>query len=66
MAKKEVINNNVQPITLKDKEIKEKIENGILEEVSLKDFKAPNITTYLIYHQNYDIKRFIENRFDNE
>ena len=45
--------------------VKEKIENGILEEVSLKDFKAPNITTYLIYRQTYDVKRFIENRFDN-
>jgi len=30
----------------------------------LKDFTAPKVTTYLIYRQNYDVKRFLENRFD--
>ncbi|MBR1975491.1 MAG: LysR family transcriptional regulator [Clostridia bacterium] len=43
---------------------KEKLENGALEEVTLKDFTAPNVTTYLIYRQNYDVKRFLENKFD--
>ena len=43
---------------------KEKLESGALEEVTLKDFTAPNVTTYLIYRQNYDVKRFLENKFD--
>ena len=46
------------------KMVKEKIDAGILEEVKLKDFAAPNVTTYLIYRQSYDAKRFLENRFD--
>jgi LysR family transcriptional repressor of citA len=46
--------------------VKEKLESGVLEEVSLKDFTAPNVTTYLLYRQNYDISRFLENRFDKE
>ena len=44
--------------------VKDKIELGTLEEVSLKDFTAPKVTTYLIYRQGYDIKRFLENKFD--
>jgi len=44
--------------------VKDRLENGEFEEVSLKDFEAPNVTTYLIYRQSYDIKRFLENRFD--
>ena len=44
--------------------VKDKLENGTLEEVHLKDFTAPKVTTYLIYKQNYDIKRFLENKFD--
>ena len=44
--------------------VKDKLQDGSLEEVSLKDFTAPKITTYLIYRQNYDIKRFLENKFD--
>ena len=44
--------------------VKERLENGDLEEVSLRDFKAPNVTTYLIYKQNYDVNRFLQNRFD--
>lgn len=43
---------------------KEKLESDALEEVTLKDFTAPNVTTYLIYRQNYDVKRFLENKFD--
>ncbi len=44
--------------------VKEKLETGVLEEVSLKDFTAPKVTTYLIYRQNYDVKKFLENLFD--
>ena len=44
--------------------VKEKIEGGELEEVTLKDFSAPNVTTYLLYRQNYDVKKFLENKFD--
>lgn len=46
--------------------VKDKIEKGILEEVSLKNFSAPNVTTYLIYRQDYDVKRFLNNQFDTE
>ena len=44
--------------------IKDKLEDGTLEEVPLKDFKAPNVTTYLIYRQGYDVSNFLENKFD--
>ena len=44
--------------------IKDKIDNGILEEVKLTDFTAPNVTTYLLYKQDYDVKKFLENKFD--
>ncbi len=44
--------------------VKDKLESGVLEEVALKDFTAPNVTTYLIYRQEYDVKRFLENKFD--
>ena len=44
--------------------VKDKIESGTLEEVKLKDFIAPNVTTYLIYRQGYNVKRFLENKFD--
>ncbi len=44
--------------------IKDKLESGVLEEVYLKDFTAPNVTTYLVYRQNYDVKRFLENKFE--
>ena len=44
--------------------VKDKLESGELEEVVLKDFTAPNVTTYLIYRQEYDVKRFLENKFD--
>ena len=48
------------------KMVKSKLEDGLLEEIKLNDFTAPNVTTYLIYRQNYDIGRFLENRFDEE
>ena len=50
---------------LPHKLIKDKLENGELEEVRLKDFTAPKVTTYLLYRQGYDITRFLENRFDD-
>ena len=46
------------------KMVKERLENGILEEVQLIDFIAPDITTYLIYKQNYDVSKFLQNKFD--
>ena len=45
--------------------VKDKLESGALEEIKLLDFSAPNVTTYLIYRQGYDVKRFLENRFDS-
>jgi hypothetical protein len=45
--------------------VKEKLDNGELEELSLNDFEAPVVTTYLIYRQSYDVKQFLENRFDS-
>lgn len=47
------------------KMVKDRLEKGTLEEVALQDFTAPNVTTYLIYRQGYDVKRFLENKFDN-
>ena len=44
--------------------IKDKIESGDLEEIALKDFTAPKITTYLIYKQGYDVSKFLENKFE--
>lgn len=44
--------------------VKDKLDDGALEEVALTDFTAPNVTTYLIYRQDYDVKRFLENKFD--
>lgn len=44
--------------------VKDKLEDGTLEEVKLADFTAPNVTTYLIYRQGYDVKQFLENKFD--
>ena len=32
--------------------VKDKLDSGELEEVKLKDFTAPNVTTYLIYSSN--------------
>lgn len=44
--------------------VKDQLQAGTLEEVTLKDFTAPNVTTYLIYRQGYDVKRFLENKFE--
>lgn len=44
--------------------VKKELEEGKLEEVTLKDFTAPNVTTYLIYRQGYDVKLFLENKFE--
>lgn len=44
--------------------VKDKLESGDLEEVKLKDFVAPKVTTYLIYRQTYNVKKFLENKFD--
>ena len=44
--------------------IKYKLQCGALEEVGLKDFLAPKVTTYLIYRQGYDVSKFLENKFD--
>ncbi len=44
--------------------VKDKLAEGVLEEVKLADFTAPNVTTYLIYRQDYDMKRFLNNQFD--
>jgi hypothetical protein len=46
--------------------VKSKIEKGVLEEVPLKDFTAPKVTTYLLYKQGYDVSKFLENKFDEE
>jgi LysR family transcriptional repressor of citA len=46
--------------------VKDKLEDGSLEEIPLKDFSIPNVTTYLLYRQEYNIQRFLENRFDLE
>ena len=46
--------------------VKDKLESGELEEVKLKDFSAPKVTTYLIYRQDYDVSRFLENKFDSD
>lgn len=45
--------------------VKDKIESGVLEEVKLKDFTVPNVTTYLVYKSDYDVKKFLENKFDD-
>ena len=44
--------------------VKDRIESGALEEVKLQNFTAPNVMTYLLYKQEYDISRFLENKFD--
>lgn len=43
------------------KMIKDELEAGRLEEVPLKDFSAPQVMTYLLYRQGYDVKSFLEN-----
>ena len=46
--------------------VKDKLESGVLEEVKLKDFTAPNVMTYLVYKTGYDVSKFLENKFDEE
>lgn len=46
--------------------IKDRLETGVLEEIPLKDFETPNVTTYLIYRQGYDADKFLKNKFDAE
>lgn len=43
--------------------VKPLLDNGTLEEVSLSNFQAPQVNTYLLYRQTYDIKKFLENQF---
>ncbi len=45
--------------------VKEHLDSGKLEEITLKDFVAPKVVTYLIYHQHYDIRRFLDNKFES-
>ena len=42
--------------------VREDIEKGKLAVVPLKDFEPPQLTTYLIYKQNYDIHNFLEDK----
>ncbi len=46
--------------------VKEQLEQGTLEEVTLKDFSAPKVSTYLIYKQGYNVSRFLENKFEED
>ncbi len=43
--------------------VKPLLDNGTLEEVSLSNFQASQVNTYLLYRQTYDIKKFLENQF---
>ena len=40
--------------------VEPQIKAGVFEEVALKDFASPKITTYLIYRQNYDVSAFVK------
>ena len=40
--------------------IEPQIKAGVFEEVALKDFDSPKITTYLIYRHNYDVNAFVK------
>lgn len=46
--------------------VKKQLEQGTLEEVTLKDFSAPKVSTYLIYKQGYNVSRFLENKFEED
>lgn len=48
------------------KMIKSELDAGRFEEVPLKDFSAPQVMTYLLYRQGYNVRRFLENRMDEE
>ena len=47
------------------KMVKPYLDAGTLKEVDLIDLSAPEVTTYLIYHQGYDVKTFLENKFED-
>lgn len=47
------------------KMVKPYLKSGVLEEVKLCDLSAPEVTTYLIYHQGYDVSKLLENKFDD-
>jgi LysR family transcriptional repressor of citA len=40
--------------------VEPQIKAGVFEEVPLKDFASPQITTYLIYRHNYDASSFVK------
>jgi LysR family transcriptional repressor of citA len=40
--------------------VEPQIKAGVFEEVPLKDFASPQITTYLIYRHNYDVSSFVK------
>ncbi len=44
------------------KMIKSELDAGRFEEVPLKDFSAPQVMTYLLYRQGYNVRKFLENR----
>ena len=46
--------------------IKSELDAGRFEEVPLKDFSAPQVMTYLLYRQGYNVRKFLENRMDEE
>jgi LysR family transcriptional repressor of citA len=48
------------------KMIEKEIENGELEEVQLRGFEAPQVTTYIIYRTEYDVSRLLENKFEED
>ena len=48
------------------KMIKSELDAGRFEEVPLKDFSAPQVMTYLLYRQGYNVRKFLENRMDEE
>ena len=45
------------------KMVEEDLKNGVLEEVKLKGFEPPQMKTYLLYRQSYDVTKFLENKF---
>ena len=48
------------------KMMKSELDAGRFEEVPLKDFSAPQVMTYLLYRQGYNVRKFLENRMDEE
>ena len=48
------------------KMIKSELDAGRFKEVPLKDFSAPQVMTYLLYRQGYNVRKFLENRMDED